>query len=104
RVGIAQAARIRARADRPGRAVERRALAEAGRVGQEIAIDLTAGGHLDVEKVIALYTSRDRAIADPWTEARTAVERAGTFDDLLATHVLAWRQLWRRCDMEVVDV
>ncbi|MGH7057168.1 MAG: glycoside hydrolase family 65 protein, partial [Acetobacteraceae bacterium] len=101
RLGITEAARIRVMTDPPSGAAERKLVTEPGRIGHEIAVELGAEGRACVEKVVALYTSRDHAVADGATEARTALERAGTFEDLLRVHALTWRQLWRRCDMNV---
>lgn len=100
-VRVTQAARLRVSIN--GEAYEggRRTFAEATSIGQEIALDLSVGDRIDVEKIVALYSSRDLAISDPRTEARDAVARAGRFDDLLRSHALAWAQLWRRCDMSM---
>ncbi len=96
---IAEAARVRA--FEGGRRV-----GEAGPVTEEpryIALDTvveaTAGTPLRIEKIVALYTSRDRAISECGLEARTAIARAGSFEDLLATHALAWEHLWRAFDV-----
>ncbi|MFC5139829.1 glycoside hydrolase family 65 protein [Actinomycetospora rhizophila] len=63
--------------------------------------ELRAGEPVAVEKIAALVTSRDPAIADPATTATAAVDEAPTFDALLETHELAWEHLWRRfrCDL-----
>ncbi|GAA4464117.1 glycoside hydrolase family 65 protein [Phytohabitans houttuyneae] len=76
--------------------VPREVVREAGRLGHELIVDVTAGEPVTVEKLVAVYTSRDRAISDPATAALDRLAWAGDFDDLLAEHVLAWRQLWRR--------
>jgi len=34
-------------------------------------------------------------------EARNALGRAGCFEELRKSHVLAWEQLWRRCDISL---
>ena len=54
-----------------------------------------------VEKVVALYTSRDRAISEPGRAARDKARRAPDLSDLLARHVLAWDHLWERCDLRI---
>jgi len=72
---------------------------EAGHVSQIFALDAKKGSPTTVEKVVALYTSRDRAISHPLDEARAAVKRSGFFGDRLHGHKLAWKQLWQRCDM-----
>lgn len=103
RLGVTMAARLRFTASEPGGTVARQPLVEAARVGQEFSLPLGRRGRLDVEKIVAVYTTRDRAIADSVTAARTAVGRAGTFDELLASQRLAWAHLWERCDVKAVE-
>ena len=47
------------------------------------------------------YTSRDQAISECELEARKAIARAGSFEAVMADHVLAWRHLWRRFDVHI---
>ena len=54
-----------------------------------------------LEKTIALYSSRDRAISECGHAARSAVAAAGRFVELLESHASAWQSLWRRCDVEL---
>ena len=83
-------------------AAERRTLEEPGLVAQELALEVRAGQAVTVEKVVALFTSRDRAIAEPGDAARGLVARLPDgFDELLERHTLAWDQLWRRCRIDL---
>ena len=104
RLTITQIARIRVAVNGQARAVGRQPVLEQSRAGQEITLDLVPGDRVDLEKIVALYTSRDRAIADSRAGAQTAIDRAGQFDDLLQSHVLAWSHLWQRCDVGIVEV
>ncbi|MCQ8770528.1 glycoside hydrolase family 65 protein [Streptomyces telluris] len=54
-----------------------------------------------VVKTVALHTSRDWAISDPLGAAVERVGRAPAFASLLHSHAVAWRQLWRRSELEV---
>jgi trehalose/maltose hydrolase-like predicted phosphorylase len=55
-----------------------------------------------VEKVVALFTSRDRAIAEPGDAARGRLARLPDgFERLLERHILAGDQLWRRCRIDL---
>jgi trehalose/maltose hydrolase-like predicted phosphorylase len=56
---------------------------------------------LQVEKTVALFTSRDRAISEPGFEARRTVAEAPRFAALAARHSLYWDQLWRRFDLDI---
>ena len=99
---IALGARLRV--DRGADAVERRIVREPSRIGQDLVLELAAGEQVQVEKIVALHTSRDRASADSVTEARATLARAASFDDLAAAHAQAWAQLWDRCDLDTVEI
>src|SRR5581483_1334263 len=79
----------------------RRVLHEAAYICHETSVDVPEGQTLTVEKVASFYTSRDRAISDPLRESVRAVDRAGDFEHLLATHTRAWKHLWRRFDVHL---
>jgi alpha,alpha-trehalase len=99
---IAQAARIRAfEGDRP-LAATGPVIAEPGWVARDLAVEARVGTTITIEKVVALYTSRDRTISEPGLEARTAIGRGGRFADLLEAHALAWEHLWRAFGMDLV--
>jgi trehalose/maltose hydrolase-like predicted phosphorylase len=103
-VGIAQAARTRVVRDGQIFAAERRTVQEPGLVAQHLTIDVREGEAVTVEKLVALFTSKDRATAEPGDAARGRLSRLpGGFDELLARHTLAWDQLWRRCRIDLGD-
>ncbi len=70
-------------------------------IAQEMSLDLQAGDRLLVEKVVALFSSRDRAVFEAGLAARQAVAQAPRFEPLLAAHRLAWRHLWEQCDIGI---
>jgi len=100
-VRVAQVARTQAFVG--GRPVDaRRSLInEPGYIGQVLSVDIEQGETLALEKLLALHSSRDFATSDCGLEARKSVERAGRFSALLADHVLAWKHLWHRFDIQV---
>jgi trehalose/maltose hydrolase-like predicted phosphorylase len=104
RLGIANAARLAARLEGVDLRIDWAPVLEPTRVGREIGIDLTRGATVEVEKIVALYTSSDRAIADRVSAALEAIARAGSFDELLQSHALAWEHLWRRCDVQMLEI
>ncbi|GAA2437588.1 glycosyl hydrolase family 65 protein [Actinomadura vinacea] len=95
-VGIAVAARTRVDA-----ADKRTAHEERGWIAHDLVVEAAEGVAITVEKVAALYTSRDRAVEEPGEAARTHTDRATGFDELLERHTLAWGRLWRRCQLGV---
>ena len=96
RILVAEAVRTRLCRDGTDVVAARATLDDQTSVGHELSADLAAGKAVTVEKVGAVYTSRDSALSEPGDAARRAVARAPGFNELLKRHVLAWQQLWRR--------
>ncbi len=78
---------------------EWRWLDEDGLVGHELTLELRDGVPVTVEKVVAIVTERDPAIAEPAESAVRKVRRALSFDELLRTHVAKWDQFWERFEI-----
>lgn len=63
-----------------------------------------------IEKIAALYTSRDNAISEPVHEACRDIESCADFDTLLKFHMRSWAHIWNRCnvnfenDEKVLDI
>jgi alpha,alpha-trehalase len=81
--------------------LERRLTGDAATIGLELACEAREGEPLLVEKLVALYTSRDAAISDAALEAQDALGRCGRFADLQRSHRTAWVPLWRRSDIQL---
>jgi len=63
---------------------------------QTVALDVGEGDEVRIEKIVAIYTSRDNGIySAPEAAARKAIG-AGTFDELLVPHMTAWKHSWNR--------
>ena len=88
RIEIALAARTRLFCDGQACSPAVSSLQETDHVAQTFHATLTQGQTLCVEKTVALYTSRDRAIAESGLQARQSVAAAGRFETLLATSLL----------------
>jgi len=78
-----------------------RVLEEADVIALERSIQLKPGCTVDVEKIVALYASRDTGISEPALEAVNAVKKAPVFVAILDRHRLAWKQLWNEIDIEI---
>jgi alpha,alpha-trehalase len=98
-IRIAEAARTRVfEAGRPVLCVTR-ALTREGFAAHDLSLELHANRPVTIEKVVTLYTSRDRAISVPDVAAAEAITRAPGFAVLLDAHALAWEHLWRSFDI-----
>ncbi|HKB30053.1 MAG TPA: glycosyl hydrolase family 65 protein [Streptosporangiaceae bacterium] len=100
-VRIAQAARTRVLRDGARVAAPRALINADGYVGHALTIDLAEGRPVTVEKIVTLYTSRDRAISESLVDARLAVMRAESFQVLFARHARVWNRLWNRFDIRL---
>ncbi len=104
RIEMAQAARTRVFKGSEQVQPQRSTKQEPGFIEQCLSFECAEDDALRVEKIAAIYTSRDWAISSPGTEAARAIQRAGSFEDLYRTHRLAWTRLWHRCDIELEGV
>jgi len=99
-VRIAVAARTRVADDSLS---GRHLVAEPGAVMHALTLDLEQGRPVTVEKIAALYTSRDRAISECLLAARQAALDAPGFADLETRHATAWESLMSRFEIRLDD-
>jgi trehalose/maltose hydrolase-like predicted phosphorylase len=98
-VRVALAARTRLRRDDRVVEADRRLVEEPGFIAHELSFEVAEAHPATVEKIVALYTSRDRATSESRDEARLTVAAAEGFDGLPARHEGAWNSLWNRFDI-----
>jgi trehalose/maltose hydrolase-like predicted phosphorylase len=70
-------------------------------IHQVLSFDVQEKSPVYVEKMVAFYTSRDRAINEPLSNAMKAARRCRNFEEALEIHSRAWRELWEICDVRV---
>jgi trehalose/maltose hydrolase-like predicted phosphorylase len=99
RIGIAQVARTRVFGAQGALAAERDLSQMDDYIQQALRFTVEQGVPVRIEKLVALYTSRDRAISEPLTNASTTVGRFASFAALFDQHRQAWQGLWDRCDV-----
>ncbi len=100
-IQIAEAARTRVFEGQEARSCVRRTSARDGYVAHELLLDLEASRPITIEKVVSIYTSRDRAISEAGLAAREKLADSPGFETLLGSHALAWEHLWRSFDIEI---
>jgi len=103
RFEVALAARTRAWLDSAAHEMKPRLEQEEDFIAQSFEIPVSQDQEIRLEKTLALYTSRDEAIAEAGLEARNGVARSAGFEELLESHALRWDQLWRHFGIDLKE-
>jgi trehalose/maltose hydrolase-like predicted phosphorylase len=99
RIEVAAAMRTRAYRGVEELEVERHTHQREDYIQQVLVFEVEQGTTVRVEKLAAIYTSRDRAISEPLESAIKGVGQYPRFDDVLARHKRAWHEVWDDCDI-----
>ncbi len=102
RVHIALAARTRVHRGGDVFSPPSRTVRDVLMIGHELNLHLAPGQPVTIEKVVAVATSRDRAISAPAESAGFHLRQTSDFSTLLAAHERAWGSLWDDFAMPVV--
>ena len=103
RVPIAMAARSIVWRDGTPVPATYRLVDEAAEIGHEIAVEVSVGDALTVEKIVTLFTGRDVATSEPAVDAQRWLSRLGRFAELRDGHLNDWVHLWERLSIEFED-
>ncbi|MFQ5991913.1 MAG: glycoside hydrolase family 65 protein [Nitrospiraceae bacterium] len=98
---VAEAARTTFLCDGQPLSPARQLIREPSFVAQDCSLEMARGQSVSVEKIVALYTSRDRGISECGLAARESIDQADTFANLLGSHIKRWDRLWQRCDIMI---
>jgi alpha,alpha-trehalase len=103
RISIAMAARSIVWRDGTPVPATYRLVDQAAEIGHDVAVDVSVGDELTVEKIVTVFTGRDVATSEPAVDAERWVSRLGHFAELLDGHVTEWAHLWERLSIEFQD-
>jgi trehalose/maltose hydrolase-like predicted phosphorylase len=98
-IHIAEAARTRVYGEHEVVSVGRDIYQTDNYIQETLTFDVKENSPVRVEKMVAIYTSRDHAINEPLANAIKAVGRYEPFADAFERHARAWGELWSICDM-----
>jgi alpha,alpha-trehalase len=99
RVALAKRTRVVGESDPSN--IDRQYRYEGDIISRELIFEASENNAFTVEKVVAVYTSRDPAICECGEAASHRVTQVGNYETLLNEHTRAWRNLWRRCDIRI---
>ena len=100
-IHVAEASRTRVYGAHEMVAVERYTQELDGYIHQVASFDLVQGRPVRIEKLVAFYSSRDKAISEPLINAQQTAARAPTFAVALERHMGAWDSLWAVSDIRI---
>ncbi|MBF0433243.1 MAG: glycoside hydrolase family 65 protein [Fibrobacteria bacterium] len=70
-------------------------------VARECVLEVKENDCIQLDKLVSVYTSIDKEVADPAAAAKLAVESNPVFDDLLQAHKKEWDALWQKANVEI---
>lgn len=73
------------------------------RAGHVLRIDVSEGDFIRIEKVVCLFTSKDKAITQPAYEAERLLKTRRSYDILFRHHGKQWERLWSLCDINLSE-
>ncbi|MBJ7338143.1 trehalose-phosphatase [Mycolicibacterium sp.] len=100
RIPVAMAARNTVWRDGEPVAATFRFFDDRAEIGHDVAVVLSAGETVTIEKIVTVYTGRDVATSDPSVAAERLLTRIGRFAELLEGHLTDWVHLWERLSIE----
>ena len=65
----------------------------------EFGLEMAAGEQLTVQKICAVYTSKDEGMYEPGAAAKEAADDAPSFQELIESQIDRWRSLWQQFDL-----
>jgi trehalose/maltose hydrolase-like predicted phosphorylase len=98
---IAEAARTRVYGEHEVVSVGRDLYQTDNYIQETLTFDAIENSPVRVEKMVALYSSRDHAINEPLDNAIKAVVRYEPFAAAFDHHARAWDELWSVCDVRI---
>ncbi len=98
---IAQSAQTSLYAEGQPLSCERTKKEEPGYIAHHMMVDAEQNKEVSVEKIVTLFTSRDRAISEPGMESLKELKIPDSFEQLQKTHTTAWESHWRHFGFDI---
>ncbi len=70
-------------------------------IGQEFKLKVKKGIAYRIEKIVSVYTSKDKGVVDPIMEAVNSLKCPRRFSMLFSTHIKGWRKMWNIFDIKI---
>jgi len=70
-------------------------------ISQEFEVSVRKNQNYVIEKIVSIYTSKDKDIKNPRQAAIGRVKKSTRFDSLFKSHEKAWRKTWDKFDIKI---
>ncbi|HZX10259.1 MAG TPA: glycosyl hydrolase family 65 protein [Acidobacteriota bacterium] len=98
---IAQSAQTSLYAEGQPLSCKRTKKEESGYIAHHMMVDVEQNKEVSAEKIVTLFTSRDRAISEPGMESLKELKIPDSFEQLQKTHTTAWESHWRHFGFDI---
>jgi trehalose/maltose hydrolase-like predicted phosphorylase/CheY-like chemotaxis protein len=68
---------------------------------QDFTLSVQKGHDYRVEKIVSIYTSKDKGIRDTRSAAIKSAKKSHRFDTMFESHRKVWASLWKRFDIDM---
>jgi beta-phosphoglucomutase family hydrolase len=100
-VKIAMASRLKLNLSEGRKAPDFEVATKPARAESTVSLQALQGVTINLEKVVAIYTSFDKGISDELTAAQRDVTLARNFEALLQQNTDAWAKIWDKIDITI---
>lgn len=102
KIAMAQAARTQIYCQQKIVKSEKNCKQDKNYIEQILKFSVIEGKKYTIEKLVAIYTNKDRAITEASQEASKVIKRAGRFDEFLFKQEEIYHFLWHRSDIGII--
>jgi len=74
---------------------------EEGWIGQEYSVEVKKDQEVVLEKMVALYTSRDPGVEDPLADAQATLAELSSYAGELKLSAGRWKEIWEQVDVRI---
>jgi len=101
KIRMALGARTRIYINDHPKKVEQKTYRHGNFIARDLEIDCAKLQMIKIEKLVTIYSSKEAAISDPFTEVKTRIHQPESFNILLKKHIRKWELIWKRCDINM---
>ena len=102
KIAMAQAARTQIYCQKKRVQSDKKSKQDQGYIEQIFKFSVTEGKKYVIEKIVAIYTNKDKAITEASLEACNDIKRAGRFEEFLFKQEEIYNFLWHRSDIGII--